>query len=284
VIFERVFARAFGEYFVSSAISGSDSGESALRYESHGHVVTMTLNLPERRNALGRKLVSALREGLSRFHEDRGAWVGIITGAGRAFCAGGDLEDMKSFIGGGAGDWAESIGYIQQLFEQIDAVQKPLIAAVNGYCMGGGLGLANACQLIVAGESAIFGMPEAGVGVPNYSYFDLWKSIGARRLFEMSLTAESFSARRALEIGLVNRVVPDKDTLLVATQIAERIAQNSPLAVVGANRAIKFTFHHSREQWPAAAREIWHPVLASDDLLEGLKAFQERRKPRWTNG
>ena len=253
-----------------------------LIYEVRDHVAIMTMNNPERRNALGSDLVAAMIAGFQRFRDDGDAWVGILTGTGRAFCAGGDLKDMKS---GSAndGDWAKSIDYLMPLYHLMEAIDKPVIAAVNGFAMGGGFSLAHFCSLIVMAESAKLGMPEVAVGVPNFSYFDVWKTIGVRRTLELSLTGDAIGADYALQIGLINRIAPDDQLIETAMELAGRITKNAPLAVAGAHAGIKFTLHNPREQWADVAPKIWQQVLASDDLREGLDAFAEKRKPEWQN-
>ena len=258
------------------------SSSNLFTYELRDHVAIMTMNNPERRNALGSDLVAAMVAGFQRFRDDEEAWVGILTGAGRAFCAGGDLKDMKTGSADG-GDWAKSIDYLMPLYDLMEEINKPVIAAVNGFAMGGGFSLAHFCSLIVMAESAKMGMPEVAVGVPNFSYFDIWKTIGVRRTLELSLTGDAIGAEYALEIGMINRIAPDDQLIDVAMELAGRITKNAPLAVAGAHAGIKFTLHNPREQWSDAAPKIWEQVLASDDLREGLESFAEKRKPIWKN-
>lgn len=246
------------------------------------HIAVLTLNRPEKRNALNRSLSEGLAEGLRRFDQEREAWVGILIGTGKAFCAGADLSAMNEVSQAG-GDWADGIDYVTELFDELKRRNKPLIAAVNGACMGGGLGLAHECSLIVAAESAKFGMPEVAVGLPNFSYWDTWKTIGLRRSLEMSLVGDFLDAQRMLEMGFVNRVVPDEALFEQAVALAQRITRNAPLAVAGAERGIRFTLTHSPDEWPEAARGIWQDVLASEDLAEGLDAFANKRQPNWRN-
>ncbi len=257
--------------------------DELLTYELRAdHVAILTMNRPHKMNALSAGLCGAIVNGLRRFGADPDAWVGILTGAGKAFCAGGDLEDMRLGSAEG-GDWVGAIDHLKPLFDALEGERKPLIAAVNGFCMGGGLGLAHACSLIVAAESARFGMPEAAVGVPNFSYFDLWKTVGYRRALELSLTADPYPASHMLDIGFLNQVVPDAELMPAALALAARVAKNAPLATAAAEQGMKFTLHNPREAWAAAAPEIWKKVLASDDLREGLAAFAQRRKPGWRN-
>ena len=258
------------------------SSDELVQYEQRGNLVVITMNRPERMNALGSELVAALRAALARFREEKSVWVAVLAGNGRAFCTGGDLQDMKALTES-AGDWVDSVAGVSALLDELENMGKPVIAATHGYCMGAGLSLAHGCALVVAGESTKFGIPETAIGVPNYSYFDIWKFVGARRALEMSLTAKPFGAEYAREIGLINRVVPDDQVLEEALKLAEEVGRNAPLALSAAQQAIRFTLHHGREEWPAAASEIWDGVLASDDMKEGLAAFKEKRKPVWKN-
>lgn len=257
--------------------------DSLLHYELRDdHIAVLTMNRAHKMNALNAELAGALVDGLRRFEADADAWVGILTGSGKAFCAGADLENMRIGSADG-GSWVGAIDHLKPLFEALEGDRKPLIAAVNGFCMGGGMSLAHSCSLIVSAESAKFGMPEAAVGVPNFSYFDLWKTVGYRRALELSLTADPYPASHMLAIGFLNQVVPDADLMPAALALAARVAKNAPLATAGAEAGMKFTLHHPRDAWAAAAPDIWQKVLASDDLREGLAAFAERRKPAWGN-
>jgi enoyl-CoA hydratase/carnithine racemase len=257
--------------------------DELLHYELRpDHVAILTMNRPQKMNALNAGLANAIVGGLRRFNADPDAWVGVLTDTGKAFCAGADLENMRIGSADG-GAWVGAIDHLQPLFEAMEADRKPLIAAVNGFCMGGGLALAHSCSLIVAAESARFGMPEAAVGVPNFSYFDLWKTVGYRRALELSLTADPYPASHMLDIGFLNQVVPDAQLMPAALALAARVAKNAPLAAAGAEQGMKFTLHNPREAWAAAAPQIWRKVLDSDDLREGLAAFGEKRKPVWGN-
>lgn len=254
-----------------------------FRYELRDdHIAVMTMNRAEKMNALSRDLAEAMVAGLGRFNAEQDAWVGILTGSGKAFCAGADLEGMR--VGtDDTGDWVGAVDHLLPLFEALEGERKPIVGAVNGFCMGGGLSLAHACSLLVAAESARFGMPEAAVGVPNFSYFDLWKTVGYRNALELSLTADPYPAAHMKEIGFLNQVVPDEALMDAALKLAGRIAKNAPLATAGAEAGMKFTLHNPRQAWTDAAPKIWDKALHSSDLREGLAAFAQKRKPAWSN-
>lgn len=246
------------------------------------HIAVMTLNRADKMNALSDSLAEAILAGIQRFEADQDAWVGILTGRGKAFCAGGDLESMR--VGSmDDGDWVESVSSLMPMFDALEQHKKPIVGAINGFAMGGGLSLANACSLLVSAESAKFGMPEAAVSVPNFSYFDLWKTIGYRNALELSLTAEPFSAAHMQRIGFLSQVVADEELMDAAITFARRITKNGPMATAGAELAMRFTLSHPKEEWAAAAPLIWKELLGSEDLREGLAAFAEKRKPEWKN-
>ena len=260
-------------------MSESDVLEYELRDE---HIAVMTLNRPEKMNALNDTLAGALLAGVKRFEAEQDAWVGVLTANGKAFCAGADLENMR--LGSmDEGDWVQAVNHLMPMFDAFEQDHKPIIGAINGFCMGGGLGLANSCSLLVAAESAKFGMPEAAVSVPNFSYFELWKTVGYRNALEMSLTAEPYSAEHMLRIGFLNQVVPDDQLMDAALKFAMRLTKNGPMAIAGAEHGMRFTLHHPKEEWAEAAPRIWAKLLASEDLREGLAAFAEKRTPNWKN-
>lgn len=257
--------------------------EPLVLYAREGHVATLTMNRPEAMNAMSAAMLSDLTAAVERYAEDDEAWVGILCGAGRAFCTGGDLKEALALIGDQPKNFYAMPRQGLEAFALLKRSPKPTIAAVHGYCMAGGLLLANACDLIVAGESARFGIPETAVGMPTLGYLDLWKSMGPRVFMEKVLTAEPFDAREAHACGLVNRVVPDAEVLPAARQMAERIAGNSPRSVQAHVQAVRLSVKHGPEVLDDLRHAIWDRVVYSEDIQEGLAAFRERRKPVWKN-
>jgi len=250
-------------------------------YERDGHIATLTYNRPERLNAITGALRTELNAAWETFRDDEDAWVGIITGAGRAFCVGADLTDGA----GSAGTWPGSFWEIPTVnsFESGLEVWKPIIAAVNGYCLGYGLTLATACDFVIAADDAEFGMPEVRLGVPTIvGAMRLPRRIRMQDALELLLTGDRIDAARAYEIGLAWKVVP-RDTLLAeARSLADRLCQGAPLAV----RAVNEMAHRGRHlPWEDAVRmgEAMRRVVgATDDAREGIQASAERRPPRWT--
>lgn len=250
-------------------------------YERDGHVATLTYNRPERLNAITGALRTELNAAWEHFRDDDDAWVGIITGAGRAFCVGADLADGA----GSAGTWPGSFWEIPTVnsFESGLEVWKPTIAAVNGYCLGYGLTLASACDFVLAADDAEFGMPEVRLGVATIvGAMRLPQRIRMQDALELLLTGDRIDAERAHEIGLVWKVVA-RDTLLdEARQLADRLCQGAPLAV----RAVNEMAHRGKHvPWEDAVRmgEAMRRVVGgTDDAREGMQAAAERRPPRWT--
>jgi E-phenylitaconyl-CoA hydratase len=257
--------------------------ESLVLYAREGHVATLTLNRPEAMNAMSVAMLKDLTAAVERYAADEEAWAGILCGAGRAFCTGGDLKEALGMIGDDPKNFYAMPRQGLEAFALLKRSPKPTIAAVHGYCMAGGLLLANACDLIVAGEGAKFGIPETAVGMPTLGYLDMWKTMGPRVFMEKVLTAETFGAQEAHACGLVNRVVPDGEVLPAAQALAQRIAQNSPRSVQAHVQAVRLSVKHGPEVLDDLRHAIWDRVVFGEDIQEGLAAFRERRKPAWKN-
>lgn len=249
--------------------------QDVLRYESDGGVVTMTLNRPDKMNALNAALRAALFDGLRQFESDDNARVAIITGAGRAFCAGADLKEMSEL----------GIAVPPKDFSPIPGrnieVTKPLIAAVNGWALAGGFLLAQNCDLCLASETAKFGVTEVKRGRGAPWAVPLTWMIPQRVAMELLLSGRELTAQRAFEIGLVNTVTAPDQLMKEARSLAEEIASNAPLSV----RAAKRVLHAATEMGRSAAQDvadaIYEPVYRSEDAQEGPRAFREGRAPVW---
>lgn len=256
------------------------SSDPPATYERDGHVATITYNRPDSLNAVNGAMREALDAAWTTFREDDEAWVAIVTGAGRAFCAGADLRDGK----GSTGSWPGSFWEWPTIttFESGMEIWKPTIAAVNGPCVGYGLTAALACDFVLAGEQATFSYPEVKLGVATI--------VGALRLpdhvsmpdaLELLLTGDPIDAGRAQEIGLAWRVHPHDELLPAARTLAGRLCQGAPLAV----RATNEMAHRGRSlPWTDAVRmgEAMRRVVGqSEDAAEGGRARTEGRPPRW---
>jgi enoyl-CoA hydratase len=246
--------------------------------ETDGDVLVITINRPEARNALNAATGAAIADAVDRLDEDDALRAGILTGAGGTFCSG---MDLKAFL---AGESPNVPGRgLAGITQRLPA--KPVVAAVEGYALAGGLELALACDLIVAGRSARFGVPEVrrSLVAAAGGVLVLPQRIPMNVAMEMLLTGDPISAPRAHELGLVNVVTDDGSALAAAIELAHRISRNGPLAL----RATKYLAHASRdwsndERWDRQD-EVIGPVFASNDAKEGALAFAEKREPVWTD-
>lgn len=252
------------------------SGNEVL-WEKDGPVAWMTINRPEARNAMNKAVREGLWEGFRRFAADTEAAVLVLTGAGdEVFSAGGDLKEMAELkLEVPPPDYAPYLGRNIEM-------PKPVIAAVNGLAWAGGFLLAQMCDLCIAADHASFGITEArwGRGAPWAAPLP-WL-VPPRVALELLMTADPIDARRAYEVGLVNRVVPKGELREAAQATALRIAGNAPLSV----RAGKALVYAAAELgWHEALDEgdrLFEPVYRSQDAQEGPRAFREKRKPRWS--
>ncbi|MGE3834602.1 MAG: enoyl-CoA hydratase/isomerase family protein [Acidimicrobiia bacterium] len=198
-------------------------------YELDGHVATITYNRPEAMNAVNRELRDDLNAAFARFRDEEAAWVAIVTGAGRAFCAGADVKDGAGATGTFPGTFWEKP--TANSFESGWEIFKPVIAAVNGHCLGYGLTLVTWCDFVIASERAVFGFPEVKLGVPAIvGAIRLPQRIGWQNAMELLLTGDPVDAERAVAMGIVGRVVPHDTLLDEARALAGRLVQGAPLA------------------------------------------------------
>jgi enoyl-CoA hydratase/carnithine racemase len=251
-------------------------GESVVRYERRGPVAWVTIDRPEARNALNAEVRAGLFGAAERFNADGDARVLALTGAGdRAFCAGADLKEMAE-----TSLTVPPPDFLPQFGRNI-RIDKPTIAAVNGVAFAGGFLLAQMCDLCVAAEHAQFAISEARVGRGAPWAMPLPWLIPPRVAIELLLTAEPIDARRAYEIGLVNRVVPLEQLQSSVQSLGETIAANAPLSVE-AGKAMVYRAAVGRSDAAfAEAEALWEPVYRSADAQEGPRAFCEKRPPRW---
>jgi enoyl-CoA hydratase len=240
--------------------------------ENHDGVLILTINRPHRRNALDTATAEALAASLRRLDQDTSLRVGVLTGAGAAFCSG---VDLKAFRTEGTPKGLMSV--------YRSATKKPLIAAVEGSALAGGLELALTCDLIVAGRGATFGLPEVRVGLcaAGGTFFRLrrWVSYGVA--MEMVLGGEAIDAGRAYQSGLVTHLVPDGEALGKARSIAARIAANAPFAVAVSKNLVRDTYGHAEDDCWLRQKELTQEVWRRSDAIEGARAFSEKRLPIW---
>lgn len=255
---------------------------STVLYERAAPVARITINRPEAMNAFDLDTARELAARLVEFDRDDALRVAVLTGAGaRAFCAGADLKKMHG--GSHAGGIGELWGDERQLrLGQRLQVEKPVIAAINGYCLAGGLELALGCDIRICSTTAEFGCPEVRWSILHgFGAMRLPQTVGMSVAMEMLLTGERIGARRAYEVGLVSRVVEPAELLPAATAMAERISANGPLAI----RITKELAWRSLHQHPDDALRFYAAVTAliheTADAKEGPRAFSEKRSPRF---
>jgi len=249
-------------------------------YAVADHVATITYNRPDALNAINGQMRRGLNDAFARFRDDEGAWVAIVTGAGRAFCVGADLHDGTGATGEFAGTFWEKP--TANSFESGWEIFKPVIAAVNGYCLGYGLTLVSWCDFVIASDRAEFGFPEVTIGVPTIvGAIRLPQKINWQFAMELLLTGERIGAARAKEIGLAGWVVPHDELMAEARKLATRLVAAAPLAA----RATKEVAVRTRSMASVEAirfGETMRRVAATtEDAAEGMRAFAERRAPRW---
>lgn len=251
-----------------------------VTYELDGHVATITLNRPEARNAINGPLRDDLNAAWDRFRADQDAWVGILTANGEVFCAGADLTDSEGAVGTFPGTFWEKPTI--NSFESGMELFKPTIAAVHGPCIGYGLTGLLFCDFVIASTEAVFRFPEVTIGVPTIvGAIRLPQRVGWANAMELLLTGEPITAQRAHEIGLVWKVVEPSQLQETARDWARTLTKAAPLA----QRATKEVACRSADMgWIESVRfgETMRKVAgATEDVTEGLRAWREKRPPRW---
>ena len=253
----------------------------AIDYQKEGKIAIFTINRPEALNSINVQAARELHEAMVDFRDDPELWVGIITGAGdRTFCAGADIKDMLPFLKKNLQNrpWAMPDTPMRGL-----ELWKPLIAAINGMALGGGLEIALACDLRIASEKARFGTPEITLGlIPGWGGTQrLPRAIPQAKAAEMLFFGESIDAWEAYHIGLVNRVVPLDQLLPTAEEWAERLCQIPPLAVRAAKEAMIKGAEMGLEDGLRLENSLIGYLMGTEDFVEGTTAFVEKRKPNY---
>jgi len=254
-------------------------GEDELVFtEVHGRVGLVRLNRPQAMNALNRALLAALMDALAAFDADEAIGAMVMCGNERAFAAGADIKEMV-----GVSSVEMLLSDRVAVFDRIRQIKKPVIAAVSGWCLGGGNELALSCDMVVASETARFGQPEITIGViPGAGGTQrLSRAVGKALAMEMVLNNRTLSAEEALRYGLVNRVVPVERYLEEALSLAGEIAGRAPLALRLGKEAVNNAFETSLSDGLADERRAFYFLFSSQDQNEGMSAFIEKRKPTW---
>ena len=238
------------------------------------------LNRPKALNALNSPMMDEVMQAMSAFDADPGIGAMILTGNDKAFAAGADIKEMdgKTQI-----DMLMSTSLIERF--EIQKLNKPIIAAVSGYALGGGCEVAMSCDMIVASETAVFGQPEINLGIiPGAGGTQrLTRAVGKALAMEIMLTDRKLSAQEALHYGLVNRVAPLDEYLDVAVDIAQKVARRSQVAIRLTKEAINKSYETSLEEGLAFERRNFLLAFSSEDKAEGMRAFIEKRRAEWQN-
>jgi enoyl-CoA hydratase/carnithine racemase len=244
-------------------------------YEKKGNVAWVTLNRPAKYNAINGDMVKELCNVWEDFKRDDNLFVSILSANGKHFCSGVDVGSMGE----------SSMG--KQDFEVDDCtpttmeVWKPIIAAMHGICLGAGVFLALGCDLRVVSEDAQFGIPEARLNIASVRALRLTNFIPRGIAYEMVFTTERINAKRAYEVGLINKVVPKDQLLEEATEMANKICKNGPLALKYQKMAFEMTRDINLPEAERFARQMYSPIRDSEDSKEGIAAFKEKRDPVW---
>ncbi len=258
--------------------------EPLVKTQIHGHTATITLNRPQKRNALSRELLAELHQALDDLHRERAVRGVIVTGAGAAFCAGMDLGEMLATTeqDNPQAQWhADSLLYYE-LIEKMLRFPKPLVAAVNGPAVAGGAGLVMACDLVVAVESASFGFPEprrgivAGMVAPLLAF-----RIGGARAALLLLTARVIEAQQAHHFGLYQEIVPDAVIWARSHELVGEVAESAPEAMQMTKRLLNETVGEQLLSQLAAGAAMSAASRTTEAAAEGLAAFKEKREPKW---
>jgi enoyl-CoA hydratase len=250
--------------------------EAAVLTERRERVLVITLNRPDQRNAVNAALAQGIAAALDELDADAELSVGVITGAGKGFCAG---MDLKAFVAG------ESPHVDDRGFAGITrrAAVKPLIAAIEGFAVAGGLEVALACDLIVAARGAKLGIPEVkrSLVAAGGGLLRLPRVLPRGIAMELALTGDPMLAERGFELGLVNRLAEPGATLDTALELAEQIAANGPLALAASKRILNESVDWPETEFFERQQELAGPVMGSEDAREGATAFAEKRPPVW---
>lgn len=246
--------------------------------EKQGHVSIITINREKALNALSTAVLNDLEEAVNTVEADKDTYCVVITGAGnKSFVAGADIAEMKDKT---VEEAAEYGAYGNKIFRQIETLHCPVIAAVNGFALGGGCELSMACDIRIAAENAVFGQPEVGLGItPGFGGTQrLARIIGVGKAKEMIYSASNIKAEEAYRIGLVNAVYPQEELMDMAKKLANKIARNAPIAVRACKSAMNEGLDVDMDKAIVVEEKAFGSCFETEDQVEGMKAFLEKRK------
>jgi enoyl-CoA hydratase len=254
-------------------MSDETAAEAAVLTEQRGKVLLITLNRPDQMNSINGALASGLEAAAQRLDSDPGLTAGVLTGTGRGFSAG---MDLKGFLKG------EDVSAFFRFV--VNGTTKPLIAAVEGFALAGGLEMALTCDLMVASKGVKLGIPEAGVGLfaAAGGLLRLPSRVGYSKAMEMALTADPITAEEAFQYGMVARLTEPGGAVEAAMALAERIARNAPLSVSASKQLVRAALGVTEAEFWEIQKEPQARVFTSNDSKEGPRAFAEKRPPEWT--
>jgi len=251
-----------------------------INYEKQGRIAIFTIDRPEARNAMNAQGMLELRDKMLQFSNDQDLWVGVITGASeKAFCGGADVKEMVSFQQAHPGQYWERPDSPMRGLE----IWKPLIAAINGVALGGGLEIVLACDIRIASKNARFGTPEASLGLmPGWGGTQrLPRMIPWARAAELLLGGKTIDAQEAYQVGLVNEVVPPPEVMPTAIRRAETMCKLGPLSLRAIKQAMIKGTSTSLEEGLQIEKELVKYLVSTEDFAEGVNAFVEKRKPEY---
>lgn len=253
-----------------------------LLLKKQDNIAILSFNRPKVLNALNTSVLQELETAINDIEKDEDIYVLIITGEGKAFVAGADISEMKDKTaeeGRKFGDLGSSV------FRKIELMEKPVIAAVNGFALGGGCELSMSCDIRIAGEKAKFGQPEVGLGItPGFAGTQrLARLVGTAKAKELILTANMINAKEAEKIGLVNKVVSQEEVINEALEMAKKIASNGQIAVKYSKAAINRGINCDIDTGNEIEKDLFGLCFATEDQKEGMSAFLEKRKPEFKN-
>ena len=257
---------------------------TTIKVESDGAVSLLTLNRPEKRNAISTAMIADMLAALGAV-EASSERVAIITGAGGAFCAGADLESLKSLATQSPEQNLDDARRIAGLFRRLWSFPKPLIAAVNGAALAGGCGIATLCDFTVAVPEAKFGYTEVRIGfIPALVSMFLERQVGEKSARDLLLTGRIIDAAEAKEIGLLTKIVPAEQLLAAARDLAAKLVANSPESIRATKRLLVRASEAEIDRRLELALAENVAIRSTADFREGLAAFLEKREPRWSRG
>lgn len=249
--------------------------------DSRDHVGVITLNRPKALNALSAELMAEFADAVEKFEADMDIGALLVTGSDKAFAAGADIKQMrdKGFVEAYRDD------FITRDWERVAACRKPVVAAVNGYALGGGCELAMMCDVIIASETAKFGQPEITIGIiPGAGGTQrLTRSVGKAKAMDLVLTGRMMDVEEAERAGLVSRIVSSENLLDEAMKVATTIAGMSKPSTMMAKESVNRAYESTLSEGIRFERRMFHSLFATDDQTEGMTAFIEKRSPVWKN-